>query len=402
MIRALERFDIVYANIRNASLWAFLLVAALPSVAASQIFPFKRNVDADSKKLYWLTKDEGPWLIVCASFAGEMGKIQARDLVYELRKEFNLEAYMFEKEIDNTGKIKGMGYKTATAEKYVPERVEMRPLHAQRFLETAVVVGNFSSEDDKKAQETLDKIKHIYPRTLFVSPQVETSQRMAVLRELQKRISRNEKLKKMGPMRAAFVTPNPFLPDEYFQAHGLDKFVYDMNKNVKYSLLKCPGRYSVRVATFRGMSTFDRSKMEREEKLFEFKLRNKESTNSQLEQAFIDANRLTTELRKKGIEAYEFHDRFESYVCVGSFDWIYQEDRNGSALVDHTGKPIFNKDVTETIEAYKATMPTQRFPGVQPQLRPKTMPSLRGTGITFDVQPVPVVVPKAPGGFWNR
>ena len=383
---------------------ATLSMAFTPKNAYAQFYPFRRNVDANANKIYGLTDKQGPWLIVCASFAGEMGKIQARDLVYELRKEFNLEAYMFQKEIDNTGKIKGIGYKDGASDRFDrPIPVEMRALHAQRFVETAVVVGNFPSADDKNAQTTLEKIKHIHPKTLFVSAEVETSQRMGVFREWVKAISPNQEIKKMGPMRAAFITPNPFIPDEYFEAHGLDKFVYDMNKNVEYSLLKCRGKYSVRVATFRGMSTFERNKMEREEKLFEYQKKNDgHIKGSKLEKAFVDAHRLTVELRKKGIEAYEFHDRFESYVCVGSFEWLFETDQYGNVRKGFDGKPVTNQQVAKTILDFKATMPTQSFPGVPAQLRPKTLPSLRGTGITFDLQPVPVIVPKGPEGFWNR
>lgn len=358
--------------------------------------PFRSNVDADAKKTYALTDKHGPWLIVCASFAGDMGKIQARDLVYELRKEYNLEAYMYAKAFDHTGKIRGIGYKDDQWDnKGEPVPVEMRAQHSQQFVEFAVVVGNFPSADDKQAQDTVERIKRLHPRTLHVAPGVETSQRMAVLREIQKRLSRDEETQKMGPMRAAFVIPNPYLPESYFQQPILDDFVYGMNKDLTYSLLKCRGKYSVRVATFRGLATFDRTKMDREEQLFQYKAKSGQAVDSKLAKAMDDANKMTVALRKMGYEAYEFHDRNESYVCVGSFDWIFALDDNGQARLNHNGEPVTNPEVNNIILEFKAT--PKDFPGLAPQLRPKTIPSLRGTGITFDLQPLPVEVPLKPG-----
>ena len=55
-------------------------------------------------------------------------------------------------------------------------------------------------------------------------------------------------------MERHFLTTNPLLPRDYFVPKGLDKFVVDMNKGVKHSLLDCKGQYSVKVATFTGQN----------------------------------------------------------------------------------------------------------------------------------------------------
>ena len=59
--------------------------------------------------------------------------------------------------------------------------------------------------------------------------------------------------KQNGPLANAFITRNPLLPEDYFVPKGgLDELVVKMNKNVKYSLLDCPGKYTVQVAHFTG------------------------------------------------------------------------------------------------------------------------------------------------------
>ena len=60
------------------------------------------------------------------------------------------------------------------------------------------------------------------------------------------------------------------------------------------------------------------------------KQNNESLRESKLVEAAKKAHVLTVEFRKLGVEAYEFHDRCESYVCIGSFDWVARED-SGSA-----------------------------------------------------------------------
>lgn len=350
---------------------------------------FKRNVDADKEKTYWVTDREGPWMIMCASFGGENGVFQANDLVLELREKYNLKAFVYKKKFDYSDKIKGIGWSQFPDENNRVKPVEMRALHSNQIEEIAVLVGNFSSLDDKKAKSTLDKIKYLRPEALHVDSSTQTNQRMGVFREIQRRISGGE-MRQQGPMRKAFIIPNPMIPEDYFNQNRVDEYIMKLNKNkgIEFSLLDCPSNYSVRVATFRGESTFklkEISEMKKEEEKF-LKMK-KSRTKSQLAEAMEKAHRLTMELRKLGAEAYEFHDRYESFVCVGSFDYAKYKNQEG--------REIWNQDIIETMRNYQGTI--EDFPGLNMKnaVRPKTIPALRGTGIAFDVQPLPVKVPKA-------
>ena len=132
-----------------------------------------------------------------------------------------------------------------------------------------------------------------------------------------------------GLLGSAFLIANPVLPDEYFATQKIDKDILALNRNPEFhfSLLKNKKMYSVRVATFRGESTFGSSDFkdeDAEKKGWGFN-RKKDDGSSKLVEAGLKASVLTKFLREKGVEAWEFHDRFESYVCVGSFDWISRE-----------------------------------------------------------------------------
>jgi len=85
-------------------------------------------------------------------------------------------------------------------------------------------------------------------------------------------------------------------------------------------------------------------------------------------------------LRKQGIEAYEFHDRTESIVCIGSFDEVGQPRADG--------KTEINPAIYRVMQAYgpvKEKLPGQAVAVLQPRML---------EGIPFDPQPMPVEVPR--------
>ncbi len=339
------------------------------------LIPFK-HVEADPNKIYTLREEHGPWMIMAASFAGEGAERQAHDLVLELRKRFKLPAYTHRREFDFSEPVQGLGF-----DRY-GEPKRMKHMHASKFDEVAVLVGDFPLVDDPEAQKVLQKIKYARPECLELNEQSKTSQRMGVLREIQRRISPDPDVKNKGPMRAAFVTRNPLLPDEYFAPKTLDPLVVKMNKDVEHSLLNCPGKFTVRVATFRGKDTMHVDEITTLEgsthSLWPWSSR--DSGESALAVAADKAHRLTLALRRRGVDAYEFHDLHESIVTIGSFDYV------GTPRMD--GKTEINPAIHAVMQTYGGQQ--QPLPGMGAVgLRSYTL-----EGITFDIQPLPVEVPR--------
>jgi hypothetical protein len=247
----------------------------------------------------------------------------------------------------------------------------MRYLNQAKFDEIAVLVGNYATVDNVEIEKALDTIKHIKPATLVENYRGTSSQRYAALRRIVRTVSGDPEAKKKGPMGAAFITANPMLPEEYFHSRGLDPFLVEINEDLEYSLLKCPGNYTVRVATFTGVDTMKPSEFER--KVSENRQRAK------IDDAAIKASKLCAALREKGIEAYEFHDRTESMVTIGSFaDY-------GSQRAD--GKIEINPAMHRIMEQYgpiETTLANGTI-GLSARLL---------EGIAFDPQPWPVQVPR--------
>jgi len=370
--------------------WAFPLVAlcaAFSTQAAisradtpwSNLLTTNR-VEADPAKPYALKEEHGPWIIIACSFNGVSAERQAHDLVLELRKAYHMEAFVHRVDFkldDPNGNVQPL---FASPHRHVYEMVTDNPkaFGDGRIKEIAVVVGNFAAVDDPDAQKALQRLKSADPKCLH-SSQEERS--LAGWRLLQAGVTDLpqfiERRKQTGPLAHAFITRNPLLPEDYFAPKdGLDELVLKMNQNVKYSLLDCPGKYTVQVATFTGEVIVNQDKIRAIETGAKA---GPESTTQGLADAARKAHELTEALRMKGYEAYEFHDRCASLVTVGHFDSV------GTPRPD--GKIEINPQIHQIIEVFRG--------------RPANVDGLRGAmylqslvGIFFDIQPIPVEVPK--------
>ncbi len=359
------------------SLLTLLLVTSITSAGSpwKKLIPFK-SVDANTAKSYWLTEDQGPWLIFATSFAGSGAEDEAHDLVLELRKRYKLKAYMHKRHFDFSEPVYGRGLNRYGG----PRKMKYR--NAVSFDEIAVLVGNYTASDAPGAEGDLQRIKTVKPNCLAIvgNNKKTTTQRFTILREMQRMVQKDPDKHKAGPMRRAFIARNPMLPKEFFVGAGLDPFVANMNKRVKHSLLDCPGKYTVRVAAFRGKSHFVGEEDAKDTKRSLLPGLPGRRKPSELEIAADKAHRLTEMLREKGIEAYEFHDRFESVVTIGSFASV------GNKLPD--GRIDLHPQIHQIMQSYGADR--QPLPGQKTQgVRPRSL-----NGISFDIQPLPVKVPR--------
>jgi hypothetical protein len=303
---------------------AITLVAALSWPARAQLWkhvvPASYSAPA-TRGDATLTQDKGPWMIMAASFQGEGGEQQAQDLAQELRQKQHLAAYVHDQAFNFAGENPGRGMDNYGGP------IRRRYQHEQAH-EFAVLVGNFPAIDDPEAQKTLERIK-VTQSDVFKSDDAGPSSGLDQVRQLSNSmLEKVGKQKQRGPMGKAFLTHNPLLPQEYFVPKGVDNFVAKMNRGVDHSLLDCPGKYTVQVATFRGKAVLaTSSKLPDSPAVFSWPWQ--KDKNDPLADAAEDAHLLTEELRAHGYDAYEFHDRTESIVTIGAFNDIAQRAANG-------------------------------------------------------------------------
>jgi hypothetical protein len=362
-----------------------------------QLVP-RKSVPADPNQEYTLAQSNGPWLVMATSFTGEEGKAQAHELVLELRKKYHVPAYYYGMEFELEDVNPGRGIDQYGAP------IKRRYNRGESVVEHAVLVGEFPSIDDPEAQKVLQQIKHIAPEALKIDEGEETAQSMALVREIQNQVrAKVNPNQARGPMGHAFLTRNPMLPKEYFVPQGVDPEVAKWNEPVEYSLMKCPGKYSIRVATFRGRVTFETYNEKQNQK----PRKSKKKKMDPLEEAAYNAHAMTVALRAKGWEAYEFHDRHESYVSIGSFDSGQQladgrielNDREAQIIANTFGAAtpnnVFERPAPQDIQ--EEELRKQHFNRLFSQGRGEVFEGLhpkRFIGLPLDIIPEPVNVPR--------
>jgi hypothetical protein len=383
---------------------SFLATAHSAEPLWRQIMP-RKKVAADPNADYTLTEQNGPWLIMAASFNGERGEDDAKALVMELRERFNLPAYYY----GMTFKIGDERIGRGIDEYGAP--IRRRYNRGNEVLEHAVLVGEFPAIDDPEGQSLLERIKTIEPDVLKTDASEITTQNLAAARQFYKSVkqSLNNKAMPAGPMSHAFISRNPLLPKEYFTP-GLDPFIVELNKGLDYSLLKCPKKYTIKVATFRGRTTLQKTT----DAVDESARSRWAKDDDPLIVAAKNAHKLTIALRSKGWEAYEFHDQHESYVTIGGYDEMQDlgdgrlaaSTREAQIVVNTFGastpnigfeRPAYDalgmdaQDI-QKVQADEAAIEQQYdqwMGGVKGGFHPKQF-----VGLPFDIQPAPIVAPK--------
>ena len=307
-------------------------------------------IEAAKGKEYNLTKRHGPWMIMVASFKtpaperrlkdGMTPKQAADQLVYELRKQ-GIPAYAYSRNevrgevkiIDRMGRTSDREYK-ANQEEY------------------CVLAGNYESNDEstkggRLAKDTLEWIENSFKPAFLteLNPNFEragAASRSSV-RQLKsggiRRITPGKAKQGDGPLAGAFLTLNPLLKPEEIQARKQDPLLIKLNSGNELSLYNNPGKYTLVVASFYGKSSKAQVGMVG---LANFREAQKSfKVGQSLDEAAEGAWELATLIRRgffvtalddddprtppkppkpMPMEAWIWHDRFNSVVTVGSFD----------------------------------------------------------------------------------
>lgn len=306
-----------------------LLHAAPPSILSM----FQERSAAASQEHLALKDEHGPWLILAMTLTGDDAETRSIELAKELRASLHAPVYVHRKEFDHSQTLAKASARISYPNKEAVYTKRIRHANAVREKTYAVLVGNFTSADDPRVAEMLKRVKTAHPACLApkdadkpTAENIKTKDSGWLIATKRMLLwQKNEESSKKGPMGAAFVTRNPFLPDDYFQ-NAVDDFVVQLNERVEHSLLKCNKRYTVRVATFKGRTVTELSTATSPKK-------DEQEISDSLDEACLKAGQLTQALRAKGVEAYEFHDRSASYVTIGSFDSLGEETPGGGPFI---------------------------------------------------------------------
>lgn len=351
----------------------FLLSVAFPAPAPADppglLRIFARNpLRATPEPTRELSEEDGPWLILASTFVGEESESRARRLADELRLEFRLPTFIYKENFDFTGDVAQFG-----------ER-RLRYANQYEYDAYAVLVGEYDTVEHPDIDKDLARLKVATPVVFRnaddVAAETNWSNPVTAVKALHRKlVEKNDDAQKRGPMSNAFVTRNPILPPEYFESPQVDSFVRRLNEDKAYSLLQSEGKFTVVVRTFEGFGTIEGAK--NDGKFV--------PSAKRMDRLAADADKMVKSLRKKGEEAYQYHDRKRSLVTVGSFDTLGRELPGGGFE--------YAPEIRQVVEKFKAF-------NVRPELARQVPTNSRGAAannaamIPFDVEPTPIAVPK--------
>ncbi|MCA9043537.1 MAG: hypothetical protein KDA69_04405 [Planctomycetaceae bacterium] len=274
---------------------ALFAVQALPVLGGSRI-------EADPSKEYRLTHHRGPWMIMVATMhsldgetpeGGKTPDEAAHELVIELRQ-LGLPAYVHEYEPGND--------RVATYDRLGREE-KRKNLHRRRSV--SVIAGNYPDIESKVAQDTLKWIKKLNPKCL------------------QEGVIYDPTPGRPGPLAGAFLTPNPLLSQEELIQRERDPLLITLNSGERHSLYENNGKYTLVIARFYGKSDSVLPGKEEPSILSYVEKGNDLNDAAQAAQELVVVLRGKYDVSPGGhfnnVEAYVWHDRYESIVTVGSF-----------------------------------------------------------------------------------
>jgi hypothetical protein len=272
---------------------------------------------ADPNQACVITPEVGAWTICAASFTGELAPQLARDLVMELRSQYHLHAYLYnrgaeqrrqqQQEIEEQRRQKKEYLRQNGID---PANVHL-PVRTVRIEEQYVVlVGGF--KDMETGRKELERIKKLQPPR---SVPKDTLYRVSLPNELNRDQKQQEQKTEVNPFRNSFVVPNPTIPMGREPTNKPDPFWKELNAGESYSLLKCPKPWTLAVKEYQGATVLQAQHTPTNflEKLFS-------RSADQLSASALNAHNMAEALHRCGFDAYVLHTRTSSIVTIGEFD----------------------------------------------------------------------------------
>lgn len=267
-----------------------------------------------------VTDKQGPWMIFMTSYTGKEAAVMARQMVMELRNNYQMPAFVFNHGTDEKQKedarVKAIIEKQRQflAEKGLPSNTPLRVRRTIYETQCAVLVGNYP--DDNAARRALAEMRRLKldPKRVQLAKIFD-----AEVDEKTGKIIKFTREEFINPFNSAFVIQNPILKvDRTRQVQENDLAVMkQLSRGEDYSLFNCPKPYTLVIKQFT-TPTVTQPRSGSGSFLAALGLN---KTGDGVDNAAHNAHNLAELMRKSfQLEAYVLHTRHSSIVTVGGFD----------------------------------------------------------------------------------
>ena len=308
----------------NRLIWAPALCLALGAAGVVRAAP---QVEADPNRDYPITPEAGPWMICAAYFTGPSAPDLARQMVYLIRSKYNKSAYVFnnaEEERKKEQELIDQQRRALPFDAPPPDGEEVVPVPRRHVVihteeQCAVLIGGYA--DEVAAHKALLDVKK------WPTPELKVPDGVLPFGS----IIDHGKEKPMNPFAMqSMVVRNPTVPRENTAASKInDPFLKTLNADEEFSMLNCPGTWTLAVKEYVGASTVKPQQAESSGFLKMIGLGNSHEGES-LAVAANNAHELAKTLQKVGFQPYVLHTRTSSVVSIGAFNAA--DDKNMEAV----------------------------------------------------------------------
>ena len=300
----------------NKLIWAPALCLALGAAGVVRAAP---QVEADPGRDYAVAPEQGPWMVCVAYFTGPSAPDLARQLVLQVRARYNTPAYVFNYADEERKKQKEIVERQQAALPFdapadSSEIVVPIPHHhaiVRVEEQCAVMVGGYA--DENAAHVALLAIKK------WPAPELKAAEGVSPFGA----VFDHGKEIQLNPFATqSMVVRNPTVPhDGKANDMAKDPFLKTLNADEEYSMLRCPGKYTLAVKEYfgaamvqqqTGSSSFLKS-------IGLGSTREGESLAVAAQNAHQLAETLNEAMKKAGIPAFVLHTRTSSVVSIGAF-----------------------------------------------------------------------------------
>jgi hypothetical protein len=303
----------------NKVIWAPALCLALGAAGVVHAAP---QVEADPNQNYVVTPETGPWMICAAYFTGPSAPDLARQLVLQIRSGHNKPAYVFDYAEEERKKQRELVEQHERNLPFAPPPddgsdivvpIPRRHTSVRVEEQCAVMIGGYA--DENAAHAALIEVKKWSPPSLKVRVRDGEEEFHWVCYDHGKEVM-------MNPFeKISMVVRNPAVPhDNTAVDPKKDPFLKTLNADEEYSMLRCPGTWTLAVKEYMGASMVQQQHAESSSFLKMIGLGGSRAGES-LAVAANNAHVLADILKKRGgFEPYVLHTRTSSVVSVGAFD----------------------------------------------------------------------------------
>jgi hypothetical protein len=300
----------------NKLIWAPALCVALATVGAGRA---AAPVEADPNQDYVVTPELGPWMVCVAYFTGPAAPDLARQLVLQIRTQHNTRAYVFnyadeerkkQKEaierqqpaLPFDGPADGSDYVVPVPHHHAIVRVEEQ---------CAVMVGGFP--DENAAHTALLAVRK------WPAPELKAPEGLSPFGS----VFEHGKEVQLNPFTTqSMAVRNPTVPHENkAYDYNKDPFIRTLNADEEYSMLRCPGKYTLAIKEYVGAAMVKPPTASSSFLKMIGLGRSPEGESLLLagKNAHDLAETLNGAMQKAGIPAYVLHTRTSSVVSIGAF-----------------------------------------------------------------------------------